>query len=408
MSLATAGALSDLTAITKTQYSKEKIHDVSTRAHPLYADMRKVGGWVGDGNHRVAILTSKPQGIATTLAKAQSSATVSKQKQWVLTQNDKYGVLNLEPRLFHMISKDEGAFLDAFKLQVDGILEQFGADLARDLYGSGTGSIGQCSNNPTDAGGPITLINPDDIRNFYEGMTIAANDTEDSTTMRSGTGVVTAIDWDAGTVAYTGTITGITTNDYLFRDGDETGTLKGLAAWLPITAPSATTFFGVDRTANIAGLSGWRKDASNESLEDALLTISAKAKRMNANTTRLYANPLVVAGMMKKAGSKVFRDQGGEVKIGFTGVRAYLMSGTAEVVADPDCPPDRLYGLDMSTWFIKYAGPGFPHFVEEDDLMWLRGASTDAFESRMRSWGQLACTCPGRNFVVKVNSQYSS
>ena len=69
---------------------------------------------------------------------------------------------------------------------------------------------------------------------------VAASTTTGS--LRSGSGTITAIDRDAGTITYTGTITSLTANDYLFTQGDAPNgganvKVSGLAAWIPSSAP---------------------------------------------------------------------------------------------------------------------------------------------------------------------------
>ena len=46
--------------------------------------------------------------------------------------------------------------------------------------------------------------------------------------------------------AWTTGVSAAAASDYICQSGDLNAKIKGLAAWLPSTAPSATAFFGVD------------------------------------------------------------------------------------------------------------------------------------------------------------------
>lgn len=82
----------------------------------------------------------------------------------------------------------------------------------------GTTAIGRCSNDPTDVSGTITLLTAANTENFRLGQRFIASPNSNGSSPRSGTGTVTAV--TSTTVTFSGTITGITTNDYLFQAAD--------------------------------------------------------------------------------------------------------------------------------------------------------------------------------------------
>ena len=74
---------------------------------------------------------------------------------------------------------------------------------------------------------------------------------------------ITGVDRDLGvlTFASTAAITGLTNADSIFANGDYTAAndklkCSGLLDWIPSTTPSATTFFGVDRSTDPTRLAG--------------------------------------------------------------------------------------------------------------------------------------------------------
>src|SRR5215471_5894347 len=157
-----------------------------------------------------------------------------------------------------------GAFLELLELEVNGTIAEHGRRLSNDLYGKGSGSLGKISSVTGATNGTITLVNPDDVKNFAVQQSIGANPTEtgSSGTARVGTATITNRNEDAGTITFSGTITGIQAGDFLYN-ANATATdydfgFMGLAAWIPLTAPSATLFMNVDRTADVNALAGWR------------------------------------------------------------------------------------------------------------------------------------------------------
>lgn len=104
---------------------------------------------------------------------------------------------------------------------------------------AGTTNIGRCANDPTDASGTITLATPADYVNFRIGQRFFASANSNGSSPRSGTGTVTAV--TSTTVTFSGTITGITTNDYLFQAAD-TVDINGTTLTYVSSGSSSTTF----------------------------------------------------------------------------------------------------------------------------------------------------------------------
>ena len=61
------------------------------------------------------------------------------------------------------------------------------------------------------------------------------------------------------------------------------------------SAPSATTFFGVDRSAEPERLGGIRYDGSGDTQETVYINARARAKRTKAKIKYIYTNPINTA-----------------------------------------------------------------------------------------------------------------
>ena len=403
-------AIGAYSALTYKIYYKERLNEIELGMSPLLEKMRLIPDWVGDQTFNVPTIYGRGQGVSGNFLRAQANISASKHKRFALTPAKKYGLASLEAELM-TFATPPGSTVAALRHEVDSVKREFHADIARDLYGIGGGAIGKRSSISSNT---VTLTVKDDVRNFPEGMTVVASANENGTSPRTGRTTIASVDWVNGKIVLTDAsqLISFADNDFLFRDGNEGAVLTGLGSpyttsgaasmlgWLPNTDPDSTTFFGVARDGNPAALAGWRETDTTKPVEEALIDASSRARRYNARIEDIFANPLTIATQLKKASSKLMRKEGGEAKIGYAGLVASLPTGEARVWSDPFCPPKRIYGLDMRTWFLVHTKSSLINFADEDGLLWRASATADSFEARMRTFLQLGCDAVGRNFVV--------
>lgn len=165
--------------------------------------------------------------------------------------------------------------------------------MAIDLYRTGSGSRGQCNANAT--GTSLVLKNSDDVTNFEVNQELVFSTADGGGTVKAGSVTVVGVDRDAGILtvdALTAIASGagVAADDYIFVAGDYDLKIKGVQAWVPNTAPSATSFFGVDRTADVTRLGGIRYDASSMPIEEGLIAAASRAAREGAKPTHCFMN----------------------------------------------------------------------------------------------------------------------
>jgi hypothetical protein len=231
--------------------------------------------------------------------------------------------------------------------------------------------------------------------------------------------VVTKVDEDAGTVTCAldsagGALANISTlytalsnadfihpvGDYLASTGQK---IKGLAAWVPLTAPTGgDNFWGVDRSVHPTRLAGNRLNDPTAPAEDSIMSLAEVMHERGANPDIAMISPRQFTKMSKRLNAKVEYDGGGgEAAYGFSNVKIATSAGTVKVFADPDCPEDRGYLLTKDTWSIRHLG--LPEVVSTDGLTALRRPGLDQIEIRARYYGQLVCKAPGENGVFAVS-----
>lgn len=229
---------------------------------------------------------------------------------------------------------------------------------------------------------------------------------------------ITSIDEDAGTItcaedANGATVTnisayytGLTFSDFIHPVGDFFGStgqkIKGLASWIPLTAPTATAFWGVDRTPHITRLAGHRLNDPTAPVEDSILNLAEKMHERGATPGDAFISPRQFTKATKRLNAKVeYSGAGGTATYGFSNFKVETSAGQVSIYADPDCPEDRGYLLNMDTWSVRHLG--LPEVVTTDGLSALRRPGLDEIEIRARYYAQLVCDNPGENGVFAVS-----
>lgn len=404
-------ALSDWSFATKDFY-RDNMPEIELGMSPLLDKLAHDGGWVGSQNYKVPITFARGQGTGASFATAQGDVSSIQGLRPTITSVKSYGFVLLEHEAL-TFADGEGVPLRMITAEVNGVRKQMTADLCNQLYNIGGGARGRRTSISSNT---VTLTNKWDTVNFYKGMTVGASANENGSSPRVGDTPVTHVSHKAGTVtlANAASIASFTNNDFLFRAADlAAGTTKCLtglgspydttstSGWLPCADPTAgDSFFGVDRSVQPESMAGWRVTDTTLPVDEALQDAGAYARMFSSKIDFVVCNPITFANQIKTSSSKIFRDQGGEVVGGNSGWTVLLPTGTVSIMTDPFCPTGRIYGLDTSSWHLKYAGSNWVEFMETDGLIWRRKESSADFECTMVSYRQLYCTEPGHNFVV--------
>ena len=387
----------------KQVFSKAKVERLSLTEHPLFAQLKKVDDLYGS-SMKVPMILSNPAGISSTFTNAQANKASGRYKDWDISRAKAYGLLSVDYEALVASERDVGAFLKAKTAELEGIMIGLTDDLERSLFGTGSGSVGRVSASTTLSGAVIVLTNPEDALNFSLDRVIKFSSANGGGSLRAGSLKVTAVDGNAGTVTVDANInSGITSpaaNDYIFFDGDYDAKIKGLAAWIPDTAPtSGDNFNSVDRSVDPIRLAGHRIDGVGRQVEEVINEAVMTTSRYGAKLTHLWVSYSEMTNIQNSLGAKVQRT---DMKVGevlFEGIEINGPKGKIKIFASPYCPANRMYGLDMSTWEL-HTMKQVPHLQDLDGNDQLREATADAVEIRTCYFCQLVCLNPGKNCVI--------
>lgn len=400
---AVALSVSVFDAMLKEIYPDIRVEALAVKNRPLLEWMPKADEFYGD-TYVVPIMYEDPQGRSAVLANAIDQAETSQQEKFVVTARKKdYGVVQIEAEAIMAASKDVGSFIRAKDTQISGMLRQLGKSLHLAMYRTKSGALGQIASVSTVT---VTLTKASDVYSFGRGQTVVVNpnETGNSGTIRATAAKVIGRNVTAKTVTFDTDVAAASwaANDYMYTKGDYDARLTGLASWVPLTAPTSTLFFGVDRTKDIQALSGHRVDNSGRSILQNAEELAMLIGEYGGEPDTLFLNPRAGLQLSELCGAKVTRSDGGRVKVGFTGFTLeHFVTGPIDIRFDIGCPLDLGYMLQRSTWKFAHMG-GVPHVVRDDGRDSLRGATTDDIQVRGRYFGEMTCEIPGKNGVMSV------
>ncbi len=413
MAVGSALTLADVDDIAKTVYSPRRLEALALGKRPLLNWMPKQE-YMGGQGYACSIWYEDPQSVGYDLATLITNVDSTKQERFLVDDTKfagLYGVVAISGRALLGTRSSMFSYLKAKDMNVAGMMRQLGKRLHAALYGDGNGWVAQIS---SIADTVITLTNKSDVNMIGKGaMLVADNDATGASPKNSGTSVqVSGTNRSNGTITMASDVDSAphswAANDYLFFEGDEGtvsggGKINGLAAWLPTTTTSATSFYDVDRTQDAGRLFGKVVDNSGQQIRQSLTELGTLIAEGEAQPDAVFIHPLAGNVLADELGAQVTRQDGKEANFEFTGFKLqHFIAGPIEFIFDWACPVNRAYMLTKSTWELVHMGE-LPHIITDDGKMANRSATADQIELRGRLFAQPVCHWPGANGVATIS-----
>ena len=403
--------LSAMNAALKELYDGQVVENLVYADNPFLAMVKKNTDF-GGKYKPVPIITGASQGRSSTFSNAQGNQSPVQIESFLLTRVADYSIATIDNQTMLASKTDKMAFLEGAKLVIDGAIRSITNSVASSLFRSGTGSIGKIGSISTSGSGPyisaITLSNANDVVQFEVNMYLVATLT-DGGAASSDVGVVTKVDRSNGIVTISTSASPSVTwaaNSFLVVQGDLNLKPKGLAAWLPVSAPtSGDNFFGVDRSVDPTRLGGVRYDGSAQSIEEAIIDASSLLAREGGKPNVMIVSFASYAALEKALGAKVtYTELKGPAEIAFRGIMINGANSMIKVFPDRNCQALTGYLLQMDTWCLEGLGEVPQILRYGDGLEMLRVSNADAGEVRVGAYYQLRTNAPGWNAVVKLSA----
>ena len=397
---------------------KGKVENLVYPHNPAFGMIPKETTFPGR-NCTYAVEYGVTSGRSATFSTAQANRGGTKIQDFVVTRVKDYAVVSLDNETLLAADGNEGSLLDVAKAKTDSALHALSRSMGRDMYRSGTGSLGKVHASTGPSSATITLVAGTGV-NYEVGMRLVAS-AADGGTLRAGVVEVTAVNRDGGSSGDTLTvspgvsaITSLGTGDFLYVEGDAAngGTnlkMAGFDAWLPETVGSGL-HFGVNRTADATRLGGQRQIFGG-SIQQTVTNAAVKTAREGGRPDVIFMNPtnwatlaLDLEGQAVVGGANNRRRYDPNDRIGtfgFSSLSIATPSGMVDVYADHNCPIDVGYLLQLDTWKFKSLGSA-PQLLNMDGNSGIRQVNEDGVEYRWGYYGNLLCTAPGFNCRVKL------
>lgn len=393
--MATLLQFSDVQDSLREAYSNGSTDDLLAKNHPLLGMIKRDRNFT-ETKKRIAIKYGNAQGAHSTLATAQTNAFAAKAEAFEVTTVNMYQVVYVEGKVLEQAQLAPNS--DRFLKDLCDVLDQGMTEVTNRMgwqaYRASGGAVGTVGSGTSS---PITMTNIEEVDALEVGMVIEANDGNNATTPRSGSGTITAIDYNTGIVTYTGTITSLAAGDYIFIQGFMGAAASGLEDWCPETAPGSTTFFGVDRSVN-SRLGGTRIDCSTMPPEEVFARANARASRLPVKPDMWFMHPTDVANMeISLSSAKYTEVTSREYKFGYDAFSAY----GAKIVPDTDCTRGVMWGVCLDHVELLSIGDA-PKIFNADGNTMLRYYNDDKYEGRVGSRWQIDTDAPVLLVRVKI------
>lgn len=400
--------------ILKELYPARRLEYMLYEDQPFLGMVKKDTTFEGQSK-RIALITDGIAGRSATFATAQGNAAGAGYNGFNITHKTDYAIFGITTLAMRQSKSSKGALVNALNTETKTAITKLKESTSRSLWGNGGGAVGIIASGGATA--TLVLQDEEDIVNFEVGDYVQ-HATTDGTSGAIGAGaqqLITSIDRDAGSLTFGGAVPASFANgQYLFLSGDYGAKMSGVAGWVPPTAPTATAFNGVDRTAGdatrLGGLRFTANKATHGTLQRAFVKAGARLRREGGRPDALFMSPENFGDLLNDIGDKTRYVKiasksmtGGKPVLAYDAVQIMLGAGAVTVHSDKHVPKGRAYMLQMNTWELNTAGK-CPSWLDEDGKMFLRQGAADGLEGRMAVYGDLACYAPGFNMSVDISA----
>lgn len=402
--MSTTANSTNLSALYKILYPQGHVPDATYQDFPFLSLIGRDESFYGTSMY-LPLKYGNGNKRSSTFTNAQGNSSPTSNVGFTVTRASDYAVAYIDHQSMEASEKDQGAFVDIFKHEVDAAMKASVISEAQSLAGDGTGIIGQISASSNVGTPSITLADISQVVNFEVGNVLVVTASVGGAA-RAGTVTLTAVNRKTGVLTASGNwtagIAAAAAGDYIAIEGDLNVKPKGFSAWVPESDPSSTAFFGVDRTPDLLRLSGVRDDYSAKPIEEALVLAGTDMNLQGAACDYGFIAFAKHAELENALGSKVqYVDVMSPIGIGFRGIKLFTGKKPITILSDLTCKSDRLWLAQMNTWKLRSLKKSI-RMLNQDGLQSLRVSNADASEVRIGGYKQFTCEAPGYNGNFKI------
>ena len=313
---------------------------------------------------------------------------VQKYNEAIYTLKYLYGAVQASGPAMELTSSNEGAFLEAFKSELDGMRDDLKHDTTRQIWGDGTGAVAQCGTTTSSA--TVVLASDEALRKgyLYIGLPVDIGTVASPASLVSAE-AITAVDVANKTITVTTAITTSSSHFVSIAGANGKEIAGGIQAMVPVD-PTTGTYGGINRAT--AGNEFWRSQelaatAGAVSLDD-MQTADNMVSVVGGRTSAMVTSYGVQRAVYNLLQAQVQFVEPMKLQGGFR----TLSQNDKPIIADRHAPFGRVYFLDER--FIKIFSNRDWHFLDKDgqQIKWVQNKDGwQAFLVRYMEIGAKKC-----------------
>lgn len=394
--MAPQSTISALQKMYKTIYLGRDLANQAEVRTPAYDQVRKMMDFYG-ASLVFPFNQDLPQGISSTKTQSRTDASASTFDAWTMSvRKTLFGTLTISSEAMYASTKDIGAFLRLRQKETDELVDAMKMVLGgHAFWGDGAGDIGAVASvTGSDPATAITLKNVRDAVKFHKNQRLDFNSARTGAgTMRTSLYTVSGLNRVTGVISITrtsgaGAGNDPQTNDFVYQRGTRDAFPLGVQAFIPSADPT-TSLLGMTRTDDPTMKGGWRVAWQGSIEESAKLLVALMGQYFRKQSSVLWLsryNWFRLEQELTAQGRKVIDARATQV-FGSPALLLLTPEGDIPVVADPYCPDDTGFLLDMSVIETHHMEP-LIHVVDDDGLTALRMTDDDGIEINFRSYSE--------------------
>ena len=312
---------------------------------------------------------------------------------------DVYGRIEISGKTIRATKTDRGAFLRAVTSETEGMTNDLGSDVNRELYGDATGDLAVCGTGDTNA----TVV-VDSTQYLEEGMFLDFYDAGGTITANTGKEIL-SIDSDT-TFTLTGAITWTTADTIKLYGVTATDELNGL----DLIVNNTGILHNIDPVGGVAPVSIWKANVVGSDAaplvisEDEMQQVQDKAEKKGGKIDMIitsYEGRRKYIALLASQ-KRYTTPQVGKLKGGYE----YIDFNTIPMVVDRHCQANstvtRMYFLTLKTLGI-YRMADFDWMKEDGNILArsVGASATESYEATLVCDMEAGCTARRHNSVYK-------
>lgn len=386
------------------------------RNRPFLGQVKKTATALGT-DRKVPLVIGGNTGLSADFATAQAQSAQPVYTAFAVTWFTYFGVVDVPGAQIRAGKSDQASFTDLLQMSLKMLFEQFSNRLALYLLGGdGTSQIGTISG----ISGATGTVPRAAVFGIEKGDTLVFCAPPVTTALRNGgtAATVLTIDRSTGNITVDAFPAGTVNGDFIFHKGDRAAGASpaqavpsGWFAWIPVANPSATLFYGVDRTQDYVRCSGNRISAVGLGNNLQALMVGSNFAYENGgqpdtcfmSTATWNATVAAFNGNVRYIKEEAKGAQ--RVQFAYMGVEIMGQGGPIKCFLDPSIAQDGVAAIaQMDDWELIHNDGELiqpaKDAVGNGTITWWQRDAADTYEARLVFEGNLVCHNPGHQVTV--------